>query len=157
MLTRWSPFSEMRSIREAIGRLFDEAFVLPSIFANRTGAVLPYDLAESRDAIILRVALPGVDPNTVDLSVQGEVLTLRAQRRPYGTDEAAQYTWYTRSLPEGEVTLAVALPVEVDADAAEASFEAGILTVHLPKAQAVRPKTIPIKAAPVREALPAGS
>lgn len=147
MLTRWDPFSELISMREAMNRLFEESFVRPGWLWRETGAraTLPYDLLERADAVELRVALPGVDPNRLEVTVNQGVLTLKGERRFYTEDEERQYTWHVRGLPTGAFQLAVTLPTDVNAEEAQASYEHGVLTIRLPKAEHVRPKQIAIR------------
>lgn len=80
--------------------------------------------------------------------MQHGVLSVRGRLSAIMTpEERARYRRYHRGLPEGQFSFSVALPAEVDAGAAQASYENGLLTVRLPKASAVKPKTIPVKAA----------
>ena len=158
VLTRWNPMSEMLPVRQLADRLIDQAFVLPRTLLGTavTDATVPFDLIEENDAVIFRAAVPGLDPGSIELTVQENTLTFKGQRRLYAEDEAQKYTWHTRGLTEGAVQVSATLPVEVNADAAEASYEHGILYVRVPKAEAVKPKPIQIKSGQVREALPAG-
>ncbi|MER3447320.1 MAG: hypothetical protein C4291_10975 [Candidatus Dadabacteria bacterium] len=147
MLTRWDPFSELVSMREAMNRLFEESFVRPGWLGREAGAraVLPYDLLERGDTVELRVALPGVDPNRLEVTVDQGVLTIKGERRFYSEDEERQYTWHVRGLPSGPFQFAVALPTAVNAEEAQASYQHGVLTIRLPKAEHVRPKQIAIR------------
>lgn len=159
MLTRWDPFSELISMREAMNRLFEESFVRPGWLWRETGAraALPYDLLERADAVELRVALPGVDPSQLEVTVNQGVLTLRGERRFYTEDEERQYTWHVRGLPTGPFQLAVTLPTDVNAEEAQASYEHGVLTIRLPKAEHVRPKRIEVRSGAPREVIEASA
>lgn len=158
MLTRWNPFSDLISMREAIDRLFDESFVRPGSLlgsAAGTGSV-PFDLYESGDQIVVRSAIPGADPSQIELTVNQGMLTIKGSCGYPTADQGKGYTWHVRGLPQGTFQFAVSLPTAVDADAAEASYDAGILTVTLPKAEAAKAKPITIKGAQ-QQALPAGA
>jgi HSP20 family protein len=159
MLTRWDPFSELISMREAMNRLFEESFVRPGWLWREAGAraPLPYDLLERPDAVELRVALPGVDPNQLEVTVNQGVLTLKGERRFYTEDEERQYTWHVRGLPTGPFQLAVTLPTDVNAEEAQASYEHGVLTIRLPKAERVRPKRIEIRSGAPHEVIEASA
>jgi HSP20 family protein len=101
--------------------------------------------------------VPGVKEDQLELVINQGVLTVKGYRAFYSGDQEKQYTWHVRGLTEGNFQLSVALPTAVNADQAEASYEHGIITVTLPKAEAARAKRIAIKGAPKQEVLPAGS
>jgi HSP20 family protein len=148
MVTLWNPIQEMRSMRDAVTQLLDQAFVRPSAvtgFAGN-GATIPFDVAEQRDAVMVRAAVPGLDPASIELTVQQGMLTLAGRRTLYDPEASKQYIWHLRGLTEGQIRFSVALPVKVDADQAQASYDYGIITVHLPKAEAIKPKQIQITA-----------
>jgi HSP20 family protein len=150
MTARWDPVAEMRSLRQAMNRLLDEPVVRP-VVPTRPALPVAYELGESADEVRFSAAIPGIDPSTLELTVQRGVLSVRGQLSATMTpEERARYRWYHRGLPEGQFSFSVALPAEVDTGAAQASYENGILTVRLPKASAVKPKTIPVKATTAR-------
>jgi HSP20 family protein len=102
----------------------------------------PIDLDETAHDLILRVDLPGVDPNSVDLSLTGLVLTVRGER-PVVTAEGA--TERVRERPAGGFVRHVTLPEDVAFEGVQAECKHGVLTVRLPKHDKVRPRTIPIR------------
>ncbi len=159
MLTRWNPFTELISMREAMDRLFNESFVRPgSLFGSATGiGSIPFDVYETGDDVVVRAAIPGADPSGIDLTVNQGLLTIKGARSLYSGDQEKQYTWHVRGLSEGNFQFSVSLPTAVDADAAQASYDAGILTVTLPKAEAVKAKRIAIQGVQQPEALLAGN
>jgi len=142
---RWDPWEEFRSIRRAMDRLWDE------LTGRREPGTLveevytfPVDVYETADALVVKAALPGLRPEDVDISVQGDQLTIRGEYRQETKEEKGNY--HRRELRYGAFARTIPLPVQVDADKAEASFEHGLLTVTLPKAPEVRPKSIRVKA-----------
>ncbi len=152
-------FNEVMSMREAIDRLFNESFVRPGalIGALTRPLTVPFDLYESGDQVVIRAAVPGADPNQLNIAINQGVLTVRGYRTLYTGEEEKQATWHVRGLGQGEFQFQVTLPVPVDADKAEATYEHGILTIWLPKAEAVRSKRIAIKGVQEQQALPAGA
>ena len=86
-----------------------------------------------------------------------DLLRVKGYRHFYSGDQEKQYTWYTRGLPEGEFQFAVQLPTEVDGAQAEATYDQGVLTIRLPKAESVRPKRITIGGTQKPEAIEAGA
>lgn len=142
-LAQWDPFGELMTLRQAMDRLFEEAWVRPGRFLAAEGFSVPMDVAEDEHYITVKVALPGVRPEEVDVSVVGNVLTIRGEHKE--EQEQKQQTWHRRELRYGRFERSLTLPTEVQADQAETNFEYGILTLRLPKAEAARPKRIQIK------------
>ncbi len=112
--------------------------------ASLAGAFSPaLDVEESDDAFTLHVELPGVDPETVDLSIEENVLTIAGQRDFYSDKQADGFRRVERRF--GKFHRAVRLPDRVDSSAVEASYDNGLLTVTVPKAESAKPRKIEIK------------
>jgi HSP20 family protein len=142
-LTRWEPVSEMMTLREAMDRLFDDAFTRPISMSG--GSVIPaIDLYQNTDEVVVKAALPGLKASDVQISVTADVLTLRGEFKQETEEKEA--TYHIREHRSGVFERSVMLPTDVQTDKAKADFENGILTVTLPKAETVKPKTINIKA-----------
>ncbi len=142
-LTRWEPMREMMPLREAMDRLFDDAFTRP-LSVGAASAVPAIDLYQTDDEVVVRAALPGLKADEVQISVTGDVLCLRGEFKQQ--DEKKEATYHIREQRYGVFERSVLLPMDVQTDKAKADFENGILTVSLPKAEAVKPKVINIKA-----------
>lgn len=140
---RWEPMREMMTLREAMDRLFDDAFTRP---VNMTGgsSVPAIDLYQTGDAVVVKAALPGFDPDNVQITVTSDVLTLRGEHKHESEQKDA--TYLVRERRSGSFERSVALPTAVQTDKAKADFENGILTIQLPKSEEVKPKSISIKA-----------
>ena len=139
------PFSEIVPVRELVKRLIDESVINPRAFAGDGNfASFPFDLYETADDLVVRAAIPGATAGSFELSVNQDVLTVRGQRSGPAGEATQQYTWHLRGLGAGPFQLQIALPVPVSADAAQAAYEDGILTVHLPKADQARVKRIAV-------------
>lgn len=159
MVARWDPFAELAAMREAVNRMLSDAYTRPTLGWTSAGTSnpFPFDLYESGDDIFVRVAVPGAIADQVELSVNQGVLIIKGQRSFYSGDEEKNFTWHARGLAEGAFQMAIGLPTAVDAAAADATFDNGVLTVKLPKADLVRAKRIAIKHAPAHEALSSGA
>ncbi|HAE60664.1 MAG TPA: heat-shock protein Hsp20 [Anaerolineae bacterium] len=143
-LIRWEPMREMMTLREAMDRLFDDAFTRP-LSMGAVSSVLPaIDLYQTEDEVVVKAALPGLKPDEVQISITGDVLTLRGEFKQ--EEQKQEATWHIREQRRGAFERSVMLPSVVQTDKAKADFENGILTVTLPKAESVKPKTISIKA-----------
>ena len=143
-LTRWEPVREMMTLREAMDRLFDDAFTRPINLRDGGWSAPAIDMYETDDEVVVRAALPGFKADEVQINVTGDVLTLRGEIRQQ--EEQKERSWHIREHRWGSFERSVSLPTQVTADRAVADFENGILTITLPKAEEVKPKTISVKA-----------
>ena len=142
-LIRWEPAREMMTLREAMDRLFDDAFTRP--LTLRDGWSVPaIDMYQTDDEIVVKAALPGLEADEVQINITGEVLHIKGEMKH--EEEKKERAWHIREQRWGAFERSVALPIEVVADKAKAEFENGILTITLPKADEVKPKVINIKA-----------
>lgn len=143
-MTRWDPFREMMTLRQAMDRLFEDAFVQPGAAppAAERGW-FPLDLAEDGDNLVVRAPMPGVRPEDVQVTVQGNTLTIHGESK--AEQEREGQHWIMRERREQTFHRSVTLPVAVNADRAEAVYEHGVLTLTLPKAEEARAKQVKIR------------
>jgi HSP20 family protein len=142
-LVRWEPFRDMMSLRDVMDRLVDDAFIRPRDgMGMLTGPAI--DMIENEDAVLVKATLPGMKPDEINLSITGDVLTIRGEIRSERNEEKGNYVLRERQY--GSFSRSIPLPTSVVSDKAKAEFEDGILTLNLPKAEEVKPKTISIKA-----------
>jgi HSP20 family protein len=144
-LVRWEPFRDLVSLREAMDRLFEESFVRPreGILTPAGVNTLAVDMYETPEEVVVRTALPGVDPADIDVSVVGDTLTIKGETKSEREEEGTNYI--RRERRYGSFSRSLAIPTNVVADKAVADFSKGILTLRLPKADEVKPKRIEIK------------
>jgi HSP20 family protein len=135
---------EMMTLREAMDRLFDDAFTRPLNIRDGGGSAPAVDMYQTDDEVVVRVALPGFQADEVQINVTGDVLTLRGEQKH--EEEKKEKAWHIREQRWGSFERSIGLPTEVTADRANADFENGILTITLPKAEEVKPRTITVKA-----------
>jgi HSP20 family protein len=140
-LIRWEPMREMMTLREAMDRLFDDAFTRP-VNTNNWGAPA-IDLYQTNDDVVVRAALPGLKTEDVQISITGDVLTLKGEFKQ--NNEVKEATYHIKEQRYGSFERSVMLPTDVQSEKAKADFENGILTVILPKAEQVKPRTITVK------------
>jgi HSP20 family protein len=129
---------------ERFDRVLQDAFgvtLTPTADRERPGAAV--NLYDTAEGYWLELPLPGVQPDGVDLSVQQNLLTLKA-RREWAPPADAQVLW--QGFGAGQWQQTFALPGEVDADRVEARLADGVLRLHLPKAQHLRPRQITVQA-----------
>ncbi|HSM71573.1 MAG TPA: Hsp20/alpha crystallin family protein [Anaerolineales bacterium] len=142
-LIRGEPAREMMSLRDAMDRLFDDAFTRPLSYGDGWSAPA-IDMFQTDDEIVVKAALPGIKADEVQINVTGEVLTLKGEVKQ--NQEMEEKAWHIREQRFGSFERSIALPTDVVADKAQADFENGILTITLPKAEEVKPKSITVKA-----------
>jgi HSP20 family protein len=144
-LQRWEPFRDLVTLREAMDRLFSESFVRPSTAFPAFGVEGPaVDMYQTKDDIIVRAAVPGIKPDDINISVTGDILTIQGELKEEEKVEKSNYLRQERRY--GQFCREFSLPTQVNADKAKAEFEHGVLTLRLPKAEAVKPKSITVKA-----------
>ena len=143
-LTRWEPVREMMTLREAMDRLFDDAFTSPINLRDGGWSAPAVDMYQTDDEVVVKAALPGFKTDEVQINVTGDVLTIRGEMKH--EDEKKDKAWHIREQRWSSFERSVALPTAIVPDRAEASFENGILTITFPKAEEVKPKTISVKA-----------
>lgn len=137
---RWDPF---RDLQREVGRLFES---LEPLQAWRISQQFPsLNLYDAGDRYVLSAPLPGMNPEELDLSITGETLTLRGERkRPDGVTEES---YRRQERPFGRWTRTVTLPDRVECGQVSASYGQGVLTVTLPKAENAKPRHISVTAA----------
>ena len=146
-MTRWSPYPPKLhfhyNIDDLVQRIFDGA---ADKAAQSAASWLP--AAEGwleNGTYVLQVALPGVDPKEVEVSLMDNVLTIKGERKAEHDDAANDY--FVREVAYGTFQRSFALPHGVDAANVEAKYANGMLEVRVPAPRAVTSKTIEIKAA----------
>ncbi len=145
-IVRWEPFKDMMSLREAMNRLFEDSFIRPSAwplpFEGETVG-LPVDVIEGKDNVVVKASVPGLKPEDIDVSITGDTLTIKGETKSEEKVEQGSYIRQERRY--GKFERSLQLPSLVVADKADAKFEHGVLTLTLPKAEQVKPKTIKVK------------
>ena len=105
---------------------------------------MPLDVYETEDGLVVKASLAGVKREDVDVSIAGDTLSIKGEFK--SEEETKKPSYYRQERCYGSFHRALTLPTEVEADKAEAVFEHGVLTLTMPKAEAVKPKTIQVKA-----------
>jgi HSP20 family protein len=144
-ITRYDPLGEMVSLRSAMDRLFEDSFVSPLTWRTISGGETlapPIDVHETADELVVTSALPGVKAEDVEITMTGQTLTMRGEFKADEQINRDQYLYRERRY--GTFSRTLQLPVRVQGDRTEATFENGVLTLHIPKAEEVKPRQIRI-------------
>ena len=145
IVRRPSPFGELLSLRSAMDRLFEDSFVrrpFGSGFDGSVTAQLPLDVTRTSDALVIEAALPGIRPEDVDITVEDGTLSIRGEYREEKREGEGEAL--VTEIRRGSVARALTLPNGLEPDKATASFEHGVLTLRIPKAESVKPRQIKI-------------
>lgn len=174
MITRYDPFREAVSLRRMMDQLFEQSFVNPNLMASSPSMMVPMDVCETKNGYEVDVALPGVRPEDIELTVDQNTLTIRGQfsqqnehqnqpqgqgqqQAQQGQPQAQQQTqqggrrqhrdghnWLSREIVSGSFERTITFPRPIDTNNIQTKFENGILTIMLPVSEASRPKRISI-------------
>jgi HSP20 family protein len=145
MLTRWDPFREMISLRREMDRLFDTALSGSQQAGWQPASWdLALDVVESEDEYVVKASLPGINPDDLEITFTNNTLTIKGEVREDQDFEQAQY--HVRERRSGMFARSISLPSGIESDQISANYENGILKLHLPKAEEVKPRRIQIQA-----------
>jgi HSP20 family protein len=133
MLMRTDPFREL-------DRLAQQAFGVPGTWSRPTA--MPMDAYRLGEEFVVEFDLPGVDPEAIELSVERNVLTVKAERRPTVRDQQVEMQVSERAL--GMFSRELFLGDSLDTEHIRADYEAGVLTLRIPVAEKAKPRTISI-------------
>lgn len=140
----FDPFVELNAYRDALRQLVESGWVMPRDFmpSAMTAVVIPLDLIDTGAALVVQANLPGVKAEEVNITVTGNTLNIKGlvQERK----EFQDASFLRRERRTTNFSRSISLPVAVNAEHGEARFKDGILTLTLPKAETVRPKSVKI-------------
>ncbi len=142
-IIRWQPFGDLVSLRDAMDRLFEESFIRPRAWMVPFEGGLAVDVYETEDNVIVEAAMPGVKPEEIEVSLTGDVLTIKGETK--AEKEVKEESYIRRERRYGSFCRSVSLPSGLEGDKAEAEFEHGVLKLTIPKAEEVKPKVIEVK------------
>ena len=142
---RWEPFRNLVDIQGEVNRLFDNFLGRPAPAGSSAGrAWLPaVDMHETKDDLVLKVELPGVREKDVTVSITGDLLTIKGERR-WSEEEGRDQKFLHVERVHGQFERLIQLPMAVQADKVKATYRDGVLEVTLPKAEELKPREIKI-------------
>ena len=143
-LTRWNPLREMAAMQSAMDRLFDETW--RPYFDNRENGLnsLALDVHENDQAYTVTTEMPGVSAEHIQVKLDGDFLLIDGEIPEQTVEEEGTRT-LMRERRYGRFSRRIRLPLPVDSDKVEASYENGVLKLTLPKSEAVQPRQIPVR------------
>jgi HSP20 family protein len=140
-ITRYSPFNEMVSLREAMDRLFEDSFISPRGLGMTSARGLGANLYETADNFTVQLPAAGVKPEDVEITAQQDTLTVKWETKVEIPENATAH-WHGFQSSRYQQTFT--LPAPIDSERAEASMNDGILTLTLPKAEQAKARTVKV-------------
>jgi HSP20 family protein len=153
-IVRRTGFGDLLSLRQAMDRLFEESFVNPRTWQFGEGQLVPVDVYATNDDVVVEAILPGVKPEDVDITVEGNTLSISGDTSSSIPDREGLLL---QEIRRGRFMRTLTLPAGLEPDRATATFEDGILTLRIPKAEQVKPRQIKITTEQARSADPGRS
>jgi HSP20 family protein len=150
-LNRWEPFRGVATLQEQLHRAFGDIFERASEESNLTSWAPAVDISENEHQLVVKADLPGVDPKDLDIRVENNILTLRGERkfekvgRSADTEKDAHEGKYLRiERSYGSFARSFSLANTVNAEAIQADYQNGVLTLVVPKREEAKPKQIKV-------------
>jgi HSP20 family protein len=134
----WNPTRELQRFSRDLDELF-------SGVSGTVHAFPPVNVWSSENDAVVTAELPGIESGDIDISVHGDALTLRGSRKPVELKE--NETFYRSERMRGEFSRTLKLPFRIDAEKVSATFNKGVLSIQVPRAEADKPRKISVKAA----------
>lgn len=147
LMNRPTLIEEAMSLREAIDDLFRNSFLFPTwrtVFGQTVAPSVALDVYEDNDNYYVIGVLPGIEPEQVDVTCEGNTLTISGEI-PSFIPEGKQVVW--QELPSGSFRRTLTLPAPFEVGKVEAHYDAGVLKLVVPKAENARARKIQVRAA----------
>jgi HSP20 family protein len=141
-MTRYNPSSDVVSLREAMDRLFEDSFISPRQQNGWSGRGIAANLYETAEGLTLQIPAPGIRPEDVEVTVQEQTVNLKWETK-IPVPEGATVHW--NGLQSGQFQQSFSLPSSINSERVEATYTNGILTLHLPKAEHAKARTIQVR------------
>jgi HSP20 family protein len=141
-LTPWRPFRELTTLRDEMERMW-ERFFKESMEPFRGEWAPSLDVSETKNNIVVKAEVPGMDAKDIDISLAGNLLTIKGEKKQEKEEKDENYHRVERSY--GAFTRVVRLPQEVQSNKIKADYKNGVLKITLPKSEEAKRKEIKIK------------
>lgn len=146
-IIRWDPFDELRQMRQLMNRLVPFAPVRrDEVEFGGLDEALPVDIYEKDNAVVVKTALPGVDPNDIDVNVTDGVLHIRAETK--AEQDVSDADYHRREYRYGRFSRSFRLPPNLDASKATAEYQHGMLRLTFPRLDQDKSRSIKLQVQP---------
>lgn len=146
----WDPFREMEALRREVERAFEDfgqgrqpawrSAFLPGVSARSYPLM---NAAEDKDSVYIEALAPGLDPQSLEVSVQNDTLRIAGEKTPIKADIKPE-AYHRAERGAGRFVRTLALPTAIDADKVKAEYKNGLLLLTLPKHEKAKPKQISV-------------
>jgi HSP20 family protein len=151
-MTRWDPIREMMTLRRAMDRMFEDPFFnQQGEWEQQVSWNLAVDVAENQDEYLVKASLPGINPDDIEITYNNNILTIRGEIKE--EEERKGETYHLRERRFGSFNRTLSLPTPIKPDAIEARYDAGVLTLRVPKTEEVKPKRIEVRSGQRQQAI----
>ena len=143
-LTQWTPFKGLAALRDELDRVWDHFIKdFPGKELLRGEWVPSVDVSETKDKVVVKAEVPGMEAKDLDISLTDSILTIKGKKRHEKEDQDEDYHVVESSY--GSFSRSIRLPSEVQADKVKADYHNGILKVTLPKSEEAKEKKVTIQ------------
>jgi len=141
-IVRWNPnVNRMRYFNE-FDRFLDRQVNWPN-WQNTNYFGFAVDVVENEDGFVVKASLPGINPEDVAITFEENVLTIKGET--IEEEEKEEENYHIRERRSGSFGRSIRFPVDVNAEAVEATYTSGVLTIDVPKVEEVKPKRVEVK------------
>jgi len=141
----WRAGHELSALRKEMDRLWEDFFGGRELMAGEGTWGVAVDVSETKDALIIKAEVPGLDPKDIEINLTGDMLTIKGEKRQETEEKDENY--HRVETRYGSFSRALRLPVAVNTDKIEAKCDKGVLKITLPKKESAKPKQIEVKTA----------
>jgi HSP20 family protein len=162
-MTRWDPFQDLRTAQDEMAQMDPMSPMLAHALglhaqqgsgrATTTAWAPALDISERKDAYLVTVELPGVEPDDLQITLEDGLLTIQGER--HFAHDSTEQQFHRVERRYGAFRRSITLPAQVQAEQIEASFDNGVLQIMVPKMEEAKPKRIQVR--PGRAEIPAAS
>ena len=143
MIRRWDPYREMMVLRNSMDSVADRELALAPHSWKSFKWSVALDVVESEDEYLVTASLPGINPEDLEITFEDNRLTIKGESKE--EEEVDEARFHLRERRFGSFTRSIKLPSGIESDKIEANYDKGVLKLHLPKVEEVKPKKISIK------------
>jgi HSP20 family protein len=142
-LAAWRPLRELDNLKKEMDKLWDRFFREGPLEVFRGEGSISVDISETKNNLIVSAEVPGIEPGDLDISLSGNRLTIKGEKKQIKEEKDESYHRIERRY--GSFSRTIELPVEVDSSKVDATYKNGILKIVLPKVEKEKAREIKIK------------